>query len=351
MEEYFKKGIVTGQTAYQIYNTLSKVEEHFNDQDFHIQLDSVIFGYLSLYNKIKRITNCKLKTSFKNINLYIYKNVSEIDLESIPANIMVDSNLFSINLENIISVTINVLLEPLFKLRKCQSVEEAVYNWALNKIYLENPPYIDYKKLKELNMVRINPEYLNDQFNWLLTRPNIYNFIPKKYKTKLLNLQKMKKNLWVEFMETIVSINKYFIKKVSTYHKSTRINELTYFFLDFNIEFYGLKEEVLDKNIFRKQLLLYNLSKVKNSHDNNHYLHLKSFAILNNLRWFFNTRNNNKKAFGFDGEYGLTKDGEYGQTYHKYDDVILWLTTHPNNIEDVEFIILDSIPLNYIFNF
>jgi hypothetical protein len=83
---------------------------------------------------------------------------------------------------------------------------------------------------------------------------------------------------------------------------------------------------------------------------NNDYLHLKSFAILFNLRWFFNTRYNSKKALGFDGEYGRTITG-YGQTFHKYDDVLLWLTTHPNTIEDVEFVILDPIPSHYIFNF
>jgi hypothetical protein len=78
-------------------------------------------------------------------------------------------------------------------------------------------------------------------------------------------------------------------------------------------------------------------------------LHLKSFAILFNLRWFFNTMYNSKKAFGLDKEYGITEDGYYGQTIYKYDDVLLWLITHPNTIDEVEFVVLDPIPPNYIF--
>lgn len=62
-------------------------------------------------------------------------------------------------------------------------------------------------------------------------------------------------------------------------------------------------------------------------------LKFKSLGILFNLRWFFNTRNNNKKIFGLDGEYGLTDEGLIGQTFHKYDDV---LVSNPNTLEEVE---------------
>lgn len=80
-------------------------------------------------------------------------------------------------------------------------------------------------------------------------------------------------------------------------------------------------------------------------------LKFKSLGILFNLRWFFNTRNNNKKIFGLDGEYGLTDEGLIGQTFHKYDDVLLWLVSNPNTLEEVEFVVIDHISDFYIFNF
>jgi hypothetical protein len=80
-------------------------------------------------------------------------------------------------------------------------------------------------------------------------------------------------------------------------------------------------------------------------------LKFKSLGILFNLRWYFNTRNNNKKIFGLDGEYGFTEEGLIGQTFHKYADVLLWLVSNPNTLEEVEFVVIDHISDFYIFNF
>jgi hypothetical protein len=140
-------------------------------------------------------------------------------------------------------------------------------------------------------------------------------------------------------MDIITRINDYFVKMVKNYYKKEHVKDITDYNLDFSIELYGRKEEIMDPTS-RKSLYL-----VQKHED---HIHLKSFAILFNLRWFFNTRYNCKKSLGFDFQYGRTING-YGQTFHKYDDVLRWLVTHPNAIEDVEFVVLDPIPPNYIF--
>jgi hypothetical protein len=140
-------------------------------------------------------------------------------------------------------------------------------------------------------------------------------------------------------MDIITRINDYFVKMVKNYYKKEHVKDITDYNLDFSIELYGRKEEIMDPTS-RKSLYL-----VQKHED---HIHLKSFAILFNLRWFFNTRYNCKKSLGFDFQYGRTING-YAQTFHKYDDVLRWLVTHPNAIEDVEFVVLDPIPPNYIF--
>jgi hypothetical protein len=74
---------------------------------------------------------------------------------------------------------------------------------------------------------------------------------------------------------------------------------------------------------------------------------LRPFAVLDNLRWFFNTRFNSCETFGLDGEYGRSLLG-LGQTFHKYEDMLKWLISHPHSINSAELVVLDTIP-NHMF--
>jgi hypothetical protein len=356
-------GIICGQTAFKIYDIICNHEDGYNTIDFklkefHVKLDPMTFnnirdGYFNHKYKIKRVSNCKLQATTKKqnyfddtIRYFLYKDMLGTIIKYVLLNLKINSTLQKIKIEDITSVQINTLLSPLINLRKCSDLNEALMNWSLNNNFMEFPTYIKHQQLLSSNGDDsiINHTNLIENISWFLGYENIINFVPKKFIRKVYFLHKKTNQntvkLFNEFMDIICLINKHFIIMVKKYYKNEKVSQITSFNLNFPIELYGNKEDIMDPNK-RKSLFLVR--------KNNDYLHLKSFAILFNLRWFFNTRYNSKKALGFDGEYGRTMNG-YGQTFHKYDDVILWLITHPNTIEDVEFVVLDPIPVNYIFN-
>lgn len=357
MDLFFTKGTIFGQTAFKIFKELTK-QSSINCQEFHIKLGNTEYnnikniknnGFINPIKliefdniKIKKSSNCKLEVSLKSILYFLYKDNLPLNY-SFFLTVHLNQKLTQIIIEDVCMCQINVLLEPLLNLRKCYSINEALMNWSLNNNFLSFQEYFNHSKLINNGIVECNQKYFDEILKWFLRCKNILNFVPKKFLNKVKNIQKSKKaieNKYIQFMDIIILINKYFIKMVRKYYNFENVGKLNLYNLTFPIELYGNKEDILNP-IKRKSLYL-----VKKKKD---YLYLKSFAILFNLRWFFNTRYNSKKSLGLDGEYGKTING-YGQTFHKYDDVIKWLVTHPNTIEDVEFVILDPIPFEYIFN-
>jgi len=340
----YKNSTIFGQTAFNIYEKISKGENVFNFTEIHLKSHSEQFVEFQKCNqpnnKRKRISNCKVELMIDSITYLIFKDASPSLPLNLRVNLMINSNLETVNIENILDVEINTLLEPLFNLRKCKNINEALMNWSLNKKFFNFQTYIDHRKIIYENYdENYDNNYFKNRMRWFLSLTNVQTFVPHKFLKKVRVILLKKENVLNDCLDVITNINKHFIKMVRLYHKQEQVVEITPYILNFPIEFYGQKDELYnDKK--RKSLYLFK--------KNDDYLRLKSFAILFNLRWFFNTRYNSKKPLGFDGEYGQTING-YGQTFHKYDDVLLWLVTHPNTIEDVEFVILDPIPPNYIF--
>lgn len=352
--QFLEKGILYGQTAYNIFlqmNENIKIHQnHIYIDEFHIRLDSINYnsikdGNFNHFYKVKKISNCKLQLTTninKKIIYYIYKELPGAIKKYFSTEIKLNFNIQKINLENIIIVVCNILLEPLLNLRKCQSISEALMNWSLNNNFMVYQNYLNYRQLIEQNIVLVDQKDFKEIVQWFMECSNIINFVPKRFicKVKRIHLSKNQNlNSIIEFMDIITNINKYFIKMVRNYYEKEHIYNITSYDLIFSFELYGNKEDIYHPKR-RKSLYL-----VRKNKD---YLHLKSFAIIFNLRWFFNTRYNYKKSLGFDKEYGRTVTG-YGQTFHKYNDVLLWLVTHPNTIDDVELVVLDPIPPNYIF--
>jgi hypothetical protein len=317
MKTLLKHGVVCGKTAFNIY----KGEKHILDS-IQLKIDFKKVKHI----KFHRLSNCKIKTTINNIKFILYDNCT---ISSSKIQIFIHERLHTINIENIINVAIDVYLEPLLNLRNCKDINEALMCWSLNGYFNTNLPSLENHNL-DFNV-------LKDKICWFLNHKTINNLVPKKF------INMVKKTPYT-FLSTLFKINKYFMDKVQKYHNKNNIRNLTQFNFMFNIELYGKKEELFNDSLHRKSLMMV-------GNNNKDYLHLKSFAILYNLRWFFNTVYNDKKPLGLDGEYGCsTVNGKYGQTFHKYDDVILWLITHPNTIEEVEFVVVDPIPKNFIFN-
>jgi hypothetical protein len=349
MDIVLQNGVLIGQTAFKIYHKLSQSNHNIiidvNDAiHVHIEdFDNIQEIYGQKFH-IKKVSNCKVKLTPKHTeteNVYYVYKLAPTAKQSLI--LQLNGNRIKVYIEDILSVQINGLLEPLINLRKCQSRNEALMNWSLNNKFRDvNQEYLNHKKLIESNVILVDPSTLKKTINMFLGQENVINFVPKKFIKKIKCIQKSKKNfsvLSIEFLDIITLINKFFKNMVENYYKKENVSQINSFNLDFSIELYGNKEEVLHPTN-RKSLYLVR--------KNNDWLHLKSLAILFNLRWFFNTRYNAKKALGFDGEYGKTDSG-YGKTLHKYNDVLLWLITHPNTLEDVELVVLDPIPSNYIF--
>lgn len=379
MDHLLTNGIISGQTAFKIYeiicNNCNQKLEFLDLRDIdqiHIKLDPMTFnnirdGYFNHLYKIKQISNCKLRVTTKiqqKFEYFLYKEMPGTIIKYVSLNLMINSTLLNVKIEDITSVQLDTLLSPLINLRKCYDINEALMNWSLNNNFINFQTYIDHKQLLYGENSIINQINLISNISWFLECKNIIKFVPKKFIRKVsflhrktnrdvnpfghmgpndlgawvIGSEKVKK-LFIDFMDILSDINKHFVKMVRKYHRTEQISQISSYNLNFPIELYGNKEDIFHPTR-RKSLFLVR--------KNNDHLHLKSFAILFNLRWFFNTRYNSKKSLGFDGEYGRTING-YGQTFHKYDDVLLWLITHPNTIEDVEFVVLDPIPSNYIF--
>lgn len=347
-----KYGIIFGQTAFDIYSKISNGHiDHnisLNQIELYFKNFNKAYDYFNHYYKIKNLSNCKLELTCKNksdkTKYFLHIPMNYQTIKFISLKLKINSSIVEIKIEDILHVQTKVLLEPLLTLRKCQSINEALMNWSLNSKFMVTQNHINNRKLLYLmNKYDIfNPINFKEVVAFFLTCTNIVNFIPKKFKLKVQQLNKSKKKFLIkiiEFMDIIVQINEYFTKLVKKYYVIEHVDQITNYNLEFSIELYGDKDEISHPTD-RKSLYM--------TKKNNGYIHLKTFAILFNMRWFFNTRYNSKQPLGFDKEYGITEQG-YGQTLHKYDDVLLWLITHPNTLEDVEFVVLDSIPSNYIF--
>ncbi|ADO00494.1 hypothetical protein WIV_gp150 [Wiseana iridescent virus] len=347
MTLFLNIGIIFGQTAFKIFKKL-ETGKKVDLSEFHIKLDALHFnnlrdGYFNHLYRIKKISNCKLGVVHNGVRYYLYKDMPGVVLSHHTLQLFLNGELTLIKIEMILNVQINVLLEPLLNLRKCQSLNEALMNWSLNNNFNDinfiEIGYINHLKLFENNNIEFEDTDVQSILNTFLNCESVH-LIPQRFLKKVLALQKKKDNTHFKvskFMDIITFTTKHFIKLVRKYSKFENVVEVTRYNLNFPIELYINPKKIECK---RKSLFLFKR--------NNDYIRLKSFAILHNLRWFFNTRYNSKKSLGFDGEYGRTING-YAQTFHKYDDVLLWLVTHPNTIEDVEFVILDPIPPNYIF--
>lgn len=353
-------GIIFGRSAFNIlYNYFNGVIDHKMDE-IHLKLDSIQFESIKVHQnhnfKIKKFSNCKLllhpSTSDPKYFLYrkemLYSTTDFFEME-----IMVNSTKQKIKIENVIDTQINVLLGPLLNLRRCESLNEALMCWSLNGHFLKDQDYITLHKgtCQPFLAKIVNNDILKEKLRWFLTNDNVLNFVPKQFINKVKKIHntffpkkgpKEPKNFetnLIKFMDVLTNTNKYFIKKVRSYFINEKISLVTSFDLNFEIELYGENNHISCVNT-NTRTSLFLTPKNKDS------VHFKSTAILFNLRWFFNTRNNNQQSFGLDGEYGYCTTG-YGQTFHKYDDVILWLVTHPNTVDEVEFVILDPIPLEY----
>lgn len=336
---FLSKGIIFGQTAFKIFYNLSKNNNN-NDlllNEIHLKLEPTDFDEVQnkkIFNK--KLSNCKLEVNHKNVKYLLYKN--NLNENFFELELSINSTIRKVNIENILNVEIDVLLEPLINLRKCSNINEALMNWSLNSNFKPSQVYINHENIIPL----IPSQTLNiaEKSRWMLTNKYFLTFSPKRLINKIKKIHNNKNktdDTVMEFLNLINNINMYFTEMVKKYNKN--ISPLNSYTIDFPIELYGNKDEILHSK--RKSLYM-----IKRNKDD---LHLKSFAILFYLKWFFNTRYNYKKIFGLDGEYGQTLDGLYGQTFHKYDDVLLWLVTHPCAINETEFVVLDQIPPNYIF--
>lgn len=324
------KGTIYGITAFEIFRQLV---HHKEVECFvlEIAVDNGIFNHLKSSCLSKKKSNCRLEVTTNTFEKYIVCN--EPIQYSFQLQLILNHNVTTIFIEDILLCQIRVLLAPILNLRRCNTLDEALMNWSLNNSFIPQKEYIDHKKLVLTNMVECNQTFFKEIFVWFLRCKNISKFVPTKFLNKVIAIQKSKtdiKTKYICFMDIIVLINKYFTNIVQKYMIK---NDLSV-----SIELYGYKQEVL--SLSRKSLYLV---------EKKGCLRLKSFAILFNLRWFFNTMYNCKKSIGLDGEYGHTENG-YGQTFHKYDDMIKWVITHPNALKDAELVVLDPIPTEYIFN-
>ena len=230
------------------------------------------------------------------------------------------------------------LLKPLINLRKCQDLNEALMCWSLNNEFLQSTSSLNYSYLISNSLLEDTINFRN-KIRWFLSNEFICLLVPQRFKIKVEKIHKLKTvkthNI-TNFMDVIFNIHKHFCKLTRNYFKKEHIESISNFDLIFQFDLFGnFKDSKYPKSLFLNP-------------PNNDYIRLKSFAIIFKLRWFFNTRYNSRKPLGLDGEYGRTITG-FAQTFHKYDDVLRWLITHPNTVDEVEFVVLDVVPPNFIF--
>ena len=348
------KGLMCGNTAHVEYINFfnkngqneplkfDKIELVFNTSTF----DSLTNHFsVSQKNSLYRFYRIKKKSNRK-FEVMIDDQVFSIEREKCLGSLdetnspnclsrKFDGKIFNgPNIENILMVEIKILMAPLIDLKKCQDLNEALMNWSLNNLFLPNQVYVDCGQIQGTDV-----KILNQTIEMFLSLASVKSFVPHVFLKKITNSRTTE-----DFLKTIIDLNKYFVQLVKRYRVSEKIHLITSYDICFSIDLFGSSlTQTGALNDKRKSLFL----RPRAIGD----IKFKAFAVLFNLRWFFNTVYNGGKSIGIDGEYGnlSTKINEYGQTFHKYDDVLLWLVTHPNNVLNSEFVILDPIPTEWIF--
>lgn len=347
--DLFSLGVVCNQTAFEIYEKLSK-----SITDFWFSLQTADYQLVKQRFQAKHLSNhkyhplslpdpkgvgfgqrvrtgsllrCDERAAPFTTGLPMSGDVSLIvyEAEACRRNTCLSKRIFCVGK----SRKFGMLFDPIFNLRNCKSINEAITSWALNYNFLKCKGVICVKNLSSeiLNLVEI--ESLS---NKLLTNPNS-RFIPEKF---LYKFQQVTKQTRPDPLKFMCLVNELYLL-VQKHYTIEQVDRLIPYHLIFPIKLFCQRKELqLVKDGDHRWASLRLVQKFEDD------LKFKSLGILFNLRWFFNTRNNNKKIFGLDGEYGLI-----GQTFHKYDDVLLWLVSNPNTLEEVEFVISDF----YIFNF
>lgn len=371
--DLFSLGVVCNQTAFEIYEKLSKSITDFWFSTIEIKLQTADYQIVKQRFQTKHLSNHKYQVRVNNplslcderaapfttdslfgvpmsgeVSLIVYEaEACSSNVVAIP--VCLNGSFVSVNLENLGTVTFGVLFDPIFNLRNCKSINEAITSWALNYNFLKCKDVIDVKNLSSeiLNLVEI--ESLS---NKLLMNPNS-RFIPEKFLYKFQQVTKQTRPNFKDPLKFMCLVNElyfYLCKLVQKHYTIEQVDRLIPYHLIFPIKLFCQRKElqlVKDED-HRAHQHWASLRLVQKFEDD---LKFKSLGILFNLRWYFNTRNNNKKIFGLDGEYGFTEEGLIGQTFHKYDDVLLWLVSNPNTLEEVEFVVIDHISDFYIFNF
>ena len=383
--DLFSLGVVCNQTAFEIYEKLSKSITDFWFSTIEIKLQTADYQLVKQRFQAKHLSNHKYQVRVNNplslpdpkgvgfgqrvrtgsllrcderaapfttglpmsgdVSLIVYEaEACSSNVVAIP--VCLNGSFVSVNLENLGTVTFGMLFDPIFNLRNCKSINEAITSWALNYNFLKCKGVICVKNLSSeiLNLVEI--ESLS---NKLLTNPNS-RFIPEKILYKFQQVTKQTRPDPLKFMCLVNELYFYLCKLVQKHYTIEQVDRLIPYHLIFPIKLFCQRKELqlVKDGDHRAHQHWASLRLVQKFEDD---LKFKSLGILFNLRWFFNTRNNNKKIFGLDGEYGLTDEGLIGQTFHKYDDVLLWLVSNPNTLEEVEFVVIDHISDFYIFNF
>ena len=216
------KGTIIGQTAFNIYrNICNGQDQPLNMDEIHMKLltiedyNDIRNGCLNHSSSLKKISNCKLELrwsiSTKEMKYFLYEpSYGQIDhytsLPSLRSRLSFSQSLY---VENILDVEINVLLEPLLSLRDCKSINEALMNWSLNKIFFYEEGYIDHESLNKLNMVEFDLENLKEKIGWFLTNKNIQDFVPKKFINRVKKILKAKGSKLFKFAEFL---EKYWIE-------------------------------------------------------------------------------------------------------------------------------------------
>lgn len=372
--DLFSLGVVCNQTAFEIYEKLSKSTRSlpwrrapvtdFWFSTIEIKLQTADYQIVKQRFQAKHLSNHKYQVRVNNpfttdsllfgnkmsgeVSLIVYEaEACSSNVVAIP--VCLNGSFVSVNLENLGTVTFGVLFDPVFNLRNCKSINEAITSWALNYNFLKCKDVIDVKNLSSeiLNLVEI--ESLS---NKLLMNPNS-RFIPEKFLYKFKQVTKQTRPNFKDPLKFMCLVNElyfYLCKLVQKHYTIEQVDRLIPYHLIFPIKLFCQRKElqlVKDED-HRAHQHRASLRLVQKFEDD---LKFKSLGILFNLRWYFNTRNNNKKIFGLDGEYGFTEEGLTGQTFHKYDDVLLWLVSNPNTLEEVELVVIDHISDFYIFNF
>ncbi|AHL67594.1 hypothetical protein DH26_gp101 [Chloriridovirus anopheles1] len=351
------RGIITRESALRVFEHIfgNEGSKELDLSELHCMFYPEEFNNFRNLPKITKKSNCKLLFIHNHIKYFLYKDMPGTTFNDIviPGN-LIGGNLGGGNLriEYIVDVYVNVLLRPLFELRDCDNLDEALMCWSLNNRFSEadsnnaNVAKTIQSRQHELSTFQkqiLFPEktgttIFKKQLDRLLNHKYIHLLVPSKFIIKIKTMHKAKHVSEItvcKFLDIVTNIHVYFKKKVKRYHERN-IKGVKREDLDFPIELYGRVA------VEGESKLSLHFAPFEGC------VHYKSTAILNNMRWFFNTRYNSKEVFGLDGEFGRGLCG-YGQTFHKYVDMILFLVSNPNTYKHCELVVLDPIPSEFIF--